>query len=320
VAVVLGPWAVALARRGEIEWRRAAGGAAVALAIAAPFALLCLHVAGRPLPNTFYVKGALELAPWEGLRTLAIGVLAPSIAVGLGGGLALALGGLRWLVKQRSADHLALAAAPAAFLAAVLLSREFAAGEEQTFYYTRYFHPALPLLAVWIGCGAGALARWAGKKKRRRARAKTLAIAAAVATLASVAVWTPGAVRRFSWSTRNIEEMQVAAGQWIARETPRDAVIAASDAGAVRFFGGRRVIDLMALNYRRGVEARRQGRVPLGQVMRDEPVTHLAILPSWFPGIERGGRAREVFAGRAERYEVAAAPQDRFVVYEVLRR
>ena len=54
--------------------------------------------------------------------------------------------------------------------------------------------------------------------------------------------------------------------------------------------------------------------------MRDEHPTHLAIIPAWFPGIERGGRARSVFVGRTERYTVAAAPQDTFVVYEVLRR
>lgn len=318
---VLGPWAAVLVRRGELRAWRAVGGAALALAMAAPFALLCLRVAGRPLPNTFYVKAALELAPWDGLRTLAIGVLLPSVVVGLGAGLALALGGARWLVTQRSADGVAVVAAPLAFVVAVLASRGFAAGEESTYYYTRYLHPALPLVAVWIGCGAGALAsRWSAKKKRRRTRARALAIAAAIAVAAWAAIWMRVEVERFSWSTRNIEEMQVAAGRWIAAETPRDAVIAASDAGAVRFFGRRRVIDLMALNYRRGIEARRAGRVPLGQIMRDERPSYLAVLPSWFPGLERGGRAREVFVGRAERYEVAAARQDRFVVYEVLLR
>lgn len=334
--LVIVPWSIHLLRKRKISYRGIASAVGIIALLVVPFALLCLHVSGRPLPNTFYIKGELALIPTNGLWVFLRGVLLPSVAFGFGGGLALVVIGVRWCLRQGKAHHLALLASPVVFVIAVVMSRTFTAGEAESYYFTRYLHPALALLMVLLGCGAGALHEWGatvvrrpkGSKKRRKRKARrprrrtATIIAGVLGTLIAIALifWLPRSIDRYSWNTRNIEEMQVAAGMWIARETPRDAVIAASDAGAVRFFGSRRVIDLMGLNYHQGIEARQQGQIPLGQVMRDESPTHLAILPSWFPNIERGGRARAVFVGRAERYTVAAARQDRFIVYEVLRR
>jgi len=263
--LVIVPWVVALIRKSELSSRRALLGAAIMVAVAAPFVIYCLSVTGRPLPNTFYVKSALATNPADGLWVLVRGVLAPSTFVGFGGGIVLYALGLRSLVRDRDPDRLAVATAPWAFLAAVIMSRPMPAAEAETYYYIRYLHPALPLLLVVLGCGAAALLRREKAPKRRkrkkpaeqkRASRRWVVALCSAGVAASTIYWLPKAIERYSWNTQNIEEMQVAVGRWIARETPPDAVIAASDAGAVRYFGGRRVIDVMALNYHRGVEAR----------------------------------------------------------------
>jgi hypothetical protein len=45
----------------------------------------------------------------------------------------------------------------------------------------------------------------------------------------------------------NINDMQVNIGYWLNENTPSDAVFAAHDAGALRFFSGRTMIDIAGL-------------------------------------------------------------------------
>ncbi|MFX0108010.1 MAG: hypothetical protein ACFE7R_06990 [Candidatus Hodarchaeota archaeon] len=51
----------------------------------------------------------------------------------------------------------------------------------------------------------------------------------------------------FGNAIKNINEQQVHIGQWLAENTPEDAVFAIHDAGALRFFSNRTVIDLAGL-------------------------------------------------------------------------
>ncbi|MBU0743168.1 hypothetical protein KJ554_12575, partial [bacterium] len=80
--------------------------------------------------------------------------------------------------------------------------------------------------------------------------------------------------RRYHNDVRNIQEVQVAMGRWLDAHTPADARVAATDAGAVRYFGRRPVVDLMGLN------------TPELYWDRDayvaaHPVDALAIMPAW---------------------------------------
>jgi hypothetical protein len=52
----------------------------------------------------------------------------------------------------------------------------------------------------------------------------------------------------FAQSCKNIEDMQAAIGRWVAESTSPEAVIATHDAGAVRYLGGRRTLDVVGLN------------------------------------------------------------------------
>ncbi|MCK5303551.1 MAG: hypothetical protein KAJ96_10450, partial [Candidatus Thorarchaeota archaeon] len=51
----------------------------------------------------------------------------------------------------------------------------------------------------------------------------------------------------FGNAVKNINDMQVTIGEWIEENTPEDAVLAICDAGAVRFFGNRAIIDIIGL-------------------------------------------------------------------------
>ena len=52
----------------------------------------------------------------------------------------------------------------------------------------------------------------------------------------------------YSWNSRNVNEVNVAAAHWINQNLPPDAVIGTLEGGAVRFFGDRQVVDLSGTN------------------------------------------------------------------------
>jgi hypothetical protein len=81
--------------------------------------------------------------------------------------------------------------------------------------------------------------------------------------IASTFLALPRLAAIYSWNCRNIEEQQVAAAHWIAENIPPGESVCVSDAGAIRYFGGHRVVDLVGLNSHR--------LLPLVQAAESEP-------------------------------------------------
>jgi len=76
-----------------------------------------------------------------------------------------------------------------------------------------------------------------------------------VAVLAGLAFSATGFARSFAdrrshlrTDSRVIANMNVRAGLWIRDHSAADAVVGVNDAGAIRYFGNRRTIDLLGLN------------------------------------------------------------------------
>lgn len=57
----------------------------------------------------------------------------------------------------------------------------------------------------------------------------------------------------YSWNTENVEEMNVALGRWVSANLPQGATVGVMDGGALRYFGGRRSVDLVGLNTHRAL-------------------------------------------------------------------
>lgn len=73
-----------------------------------------------------------------------------------------------------------------------------------------------------------------------------------------------------------IHTINVETGKWLAKNTPIDAVIAVNDAGAIRYFSERFVIDMVGLNHK---------EIALSQLPKQlawKMADYLALYPSWF--------------------------------------
>ncbi len=240
--------------RGRLTAKRALRLAGPGALLMAGWATFDLVVTGRPLPNTFYVKaGGADVG--ANLRYLVFDVVLGAGKLPAAIVAALALVGL---LSLRHADRVTRALA-SALVAATLITlgamQKTHALIEAAFYTARYFIPFVALIAPIAGLGFAQVLTWSLARAPQRARA----VGAIVATALFIVSLGPALGRsRASYvgHCRSIAALDVAPARWIAEHTPPNAVVGVIDAGAMRWWSGRRVVDFGALNDHRLAAAR----------------------------------------------------------------
>ncbi len=100
---------------------------------------------------------------------------------------------------------------------------------------------------------------------------------------------------------RSINQGDVAAAQWLARNTAPHATVAANDIGAMAYFGGRRVFDLLGLASPEVIDVLRS--TPPASAVREQQlmdllltrgVDYVVIFPEWFPNLAQDPALVEV--------------------------
>jgi hypothetical protein len=292
------------------------------------YGLFCKKTTGHFLPNTFYVKarpfglGWNDLAIawrsifWKGLVpwTAWIAGLVACFAVCLAPG------------RNRGIRRFSLVAIPpVVYLVAVVGSRTIVF---DGYYWTRWLDPACIMLMVPFSAGLGAFvarlmtrrdAASAGEPASpRNRRFDLVAGLAAVAVLAtSVPYYRQSYVDRrdhLSSDSRAIDVLNVQAGKWIAENTPESSIVAVNDAGAIRYFGGRRTIDLEGLN---------DHRIAFHEITQPQAIVGadwVAVFPGWFRGtpamtaIAAGFEPRKEFRIPFEEYTICKDPSQTVIV------
>jgi len=97
--------------------------------------------------------------------------------------------------------------------------------------------------------------------------------------------------RTLGLNASNIHDQQVATGRWIDTHLPRQSVVAINDAGAIAYYGKRRVVDLVGLVTNGPAIPNRAGPGSLYEWLerlpREDRPTHFAIFPAWYPYLVR---------------------------------
>ena len=316
----------------------------------------CLAVTGRILPNTFYAKftsghpqGLLTVVR-EAVWTLPVNFM-------MAGAVLYALGVVQ-VIRRPTPVRWVTLFFPWCFFTAIAVSRYLPPGSGNSYYWLRYVVPALPFLypiiaagwrLLWPLAAAGSPGDQAvGAEQRLSADAQDqhtgsrslvslalwsrrgLAIALAVLCLAAHPHELRRVAEQYAWNCQNINEVQVDIGRWVAESTPEDAAIVVNDAGALRYFGQRRTIDLMGLNHH--ALAHDRGRflaiIASPHALRDYmgavDADYLIVFPPFFPGVFDDPRAdwlfESVYRARSENYTIVDAPQDLMVVYKLRQR
>ncbi|MBP2680498.1 MAG: hypothetical protein H6Q78_361 [Candidatus Krumholzibacteriota bacterium] len=326
------PALVALTRRRA--WGRATIAAwVIPLVPVVLWSLFCKATTGHFLPNTFYVKAqpfALDLdrigTAW---RSIFLNGLVPWTAwiAGLVAFLAVCLAAGRNRGVWR---FLLLTIPPLVYLAAVAGSRTIVF---DGYYWTRWLDPAAIVLMIPFSIGIGAfIARWmsTGVPDTGDAapvpigRYRAIAGVAAVAVLVtSVPSYRQSYIDRrdhLASDSRAIDVLNVQTGTWIAENTPLSSIVAVNDAGAIRYFGRRRTIDLEGLNH---------ARIAFRETTKEQAIAGadwLAIFPGWYQGtpamtaIAAAFEPRKDFRIAFEEYTICRDPSQTVVVVFERRR
>ncbi|MDP6528663.1 MAG: hypothetical protein QGI43_03110 [Gemmatimonadota bacterium] len=254
-----------------------------------------LRVDGTALPATYHAKASALLAELpgrtlRGFRDIVIGTL--PFAGGIGW---LALVGVA-LPRRNGGPSRTDAALPLAAGVAFLLANLALIDpvDPAAFYHRRYLLPAVPLLLTGVAIGADALGR------RIRKPQAPLAVLVALAALGSVTTLRTESLH-LHHDTRNIHEVQRSLGEWLHRHIPDGRWVAASDAGAIRYFSERPTVDLLGLNT--------PGILREGEsFVREHPVAAVAWMPAWFRPMEAPGM-EVLFAAETAGYTVTSNPK-----------
>jgi hypothetical protein len=281
----------------------------------------CLSVSGRPLPNTYYIKsiGSSEVVV-ENFATIFGSMLFDLPWFRHGIGLLLFVVGARVLLRTktetggRSWVAALLVAHPILYLAGV--ARTHTLPQWWPFYWSRYFEPAIPFLLMVVAVGAIAILRWS-HAGLALSLGRKIGGALAMFVVALPLLSYPRVLlmksELFAWNVQNVNEMNVTLGHWLRENTKPDEWIAATDAGAIRFFSDRNVIDLVGLNNStvatQGLRAELHARRP----------RIYAVFGSWLPDITAVGRFRVLHGVRAPVYTICDCDQEEIVVVERTR-
>jgi hypothetical protein len=327
------PSLIELSRR--CVWGRASFIAWIIPVVPVAFWLLfCRVTTGHFLPNTYYLKTRSFALGFEELstawRAISLNGLVPWTAwiAGLVACFAVCLGAGR---RRGLWRFLLLAIPPLLYLAAVVGSRTIVF---DGYYWTRWLDPACIVLMIPFSIGIGAfIARWmtpggpaagdASPAPFRRYRAIAGVAAVAVLVTSTVSYRQSYVDRRdhLSSDSRAIEVLNVQTGKWIAENAPPSSVVAVNDAGAIRYFGKRKTIDIEGLN---------NARIAFGGMTKAQAIATadwLAIFPGWYQGtpamtaIAAAFEPRKDFRIAFEEYTICKDPsQTVIVVFERKRR
>lgn len=260
-ALVAVPFVALLAARGstpKAALKRIVLVGAGALVLPALWTIRNVVATGRVIPSTIAAKalprhGSIFDTITTALITM-LGELRPmGLVVGwLLVGLALVLGARKaraaWRGSEDDGDVIVATGAliGLAWVIGLCVHTDFYT--PRWFYFLRYPLPALPLFlvcaVVMVARIGNALAARLGRPPFSMVFISVVGIAAAAWELAD---W-PIARAAYAHDIDGIDSVQVAVGKFLAANVPKNAVVWSPDAGAIRYFGGQRIVDLEKLN------------------------------------------------------------------------
>ena len=211
----------------------------IALAVVSPWILHCLSVTGYPLPDTFYAKvhvpTATEIEAWDIFWTYFVREL-PFLPVAAFLGIILIPKGrpFAWLL-------------PVSLTVLYRLSTPYAA----LINNNRYLLPVFDLFLIVAIASIAILLRIVFVALLEIPDSVSLNhLCVFVVAVLIIVPMIPGYSYQATFygkAAGNINDMQVEIGQWLYENTPPDAVFATHDAGALRYFSNRTMIDLAGL-------------------------------------------------------------------------
>lgn len=252
---------------------------AVAALFGAAYALFNFTLSGSLLPNTYaaklkYYSGTGRNFPQEVFNYLTSGhllILAPFCGIGI----------IRVII-QIARRHTSSGLIPLLFAGGMFLA--YWIKLPYLYQNGRYLMPVLPfyvflgLVGIEWGLTSG-LGYLKLRVKEQMAARVGIALLGVIVVQFSYYAWTGRSI--YQESCKYISDRQVTTAHWIREHLPEHAVVATHDVGAIAYYSQRKIVDMVGLITPEMIP--RIGHLELlKEFLREQQVTHLALLRNWF--------------------------------------
>jgi hypothetical protein len=181
-----------------------------------------------------------------------------------------------------------------------------------SYQHGRYLLPIIPIILLYGVVGTALLIDWLKVRSAGRA-ARLLRQVYVMAIVVLFALYIPIGAAAFATDVAIINGEMVAVAQWLDRNTPPGALIAAHDIGAIGYFTGRPILDLAGLISPEVIPFIRD-QAKLGEWMRAKGAQYLVTFPGWYRQLTVSPDLVQVFSGHS-----AFSPDDHMTVYALGR-
>jgi hypothetical protein len=309
-ALVLAALTIRSGRAGSIEAVKAAG---MFLIVLTPAIIFNLQTSGSIFPNTFYAKQS-EYAELLSSLPRWLSSIGNMLVAPLAGGLLLLIPGLVWWImtslrgvrrttkqsptNEKIASQQALAMTFSKWLPLVWMFGHvavYALRLPVSYQHGRYLLPIIPIVLLYGIVGTVRLLDGV-KARSTRPLTRLLRRAYALTIVVVFALFVPIGAAAFATDVAIINDEMVAVAQWLDRNTPPDAIIAAHDIGAIGYFTRRPILDLAGLISPEVIPFIRD-ETKLGEWMAAQGANYFVTFPGWYPRLAT--RWPQIFAGTA---------------------
>jgi hypothetical protein len=242
------------------------------------YCLFNYSLSGTWFPNTFYAKQVeysvlVQQSIW--VRSMSMYLLPIN-----GVGFLLLPGLVYYLIRICRVKQYYLLSIPAWFVGYVLM---YAILLPVTYQHGRYLIPAMPVFFVM-----GFMGYWmVVKAQHERFLVRILSNVWRLSLLLTTLFFYILGGFAYATDVAIIETEMVAVAKWLDLETPRIAVVAAHDIGAIGYYGNRTIIDLAGLINPEVIPMIRD-ETQLAAYLSDNHVDYLVTFPDWYPELIYG--------------------------------
>ncbi len=248
------------------------------LVVVLPYFLFNYVVAGDVWPNTFYAKQA-EYAFLRDLPLLSrLGTVSYQVIVGIG---IVILPGLMFEIIDllKKIDWERMGAVLWAFGYIVIYAWRLPVA----YQHGRYIMPVMPVIFLMGLAGMLKLVNIEADERWKRILGRSWLAIAGITLLMFLGL----GARSFALDVGVINSEMVEVAEWVNKNTPDDAIIAAHDIGALGYFGDRQIRDLAGLISPEVITFLWDDK-QLAKYLDEQGVDYLYTFTDWYPGLTPG--------------------------------
>jgi hypothetical protein len=149
--------------------------------------------------------------------------------------------------------------------------------------FGRYLMPIIPCYIILAVYGVRAISEYRRDKFKSPSVGNIILAGYCTASVILCIIYLNSISDIYTYSCKYYKDRHVAAGNWINKNTPPDALVATHDIGAIEFYGKRKLVDMVGLVSPEIIEKMKPGFIGyLNNYLIEKKTDYVITLRNWF--------------------------------------